>query len=156
MFIDTCQMGGITFEGGFWVSDTNHPQFAAFKELIFNKRYSLKDFIEKTKKSRFVFNTPAVHNCHGWKLGQYLAMNKAIISTPFQNVLLEDLVHGENIHFVEDEQEVKAAIEKLINNEIYQKNLEKGARKYYEKHAAPLAVIKGICQKLKLPSSYDQ
>lgn len=150
MYIDSCLKNGVHFEGGFWVTDTGHPQFKEFKQLTFTRRYPLQEFVEKTQKSLFVFNTPAVHNCHGWKLGQFLAMNKAIISTPFQNVLPVDLEHGKNIHFVKNEHDISAAIEKLVHDEEYRKKLEEGTKKYYEKYASPVAVITGICRKLKI------
>lgn len=150
LFIESCLRSGVNFEGGFWVSDSNHPQFQEFKHLTFNNRYTLPDYIEKTKKSTLVFNTPAVHNCHGWKLGQFLAMNKAIISTPFQNKMPEDLVHGENIHFVKNEQELDAAVDKIISDKDYREKLEKGAKQYYLKYVTPVSVITQICQKLNI------
>lgn len=150
MYIDSCLKNGVHFEGGFWVTDTFHPQFKDFKQLTFTRRYPLQEFIEKTKKSLFVFNTPAVHNCHGWKLGQFLAMNKAIISTPFQNILPTDLVHGESIHFVKDEYGVEVAIEKLLSDDDYRKKLENGAKEYYLKYVNPKSVITQIYHKLNI------
>ena len=150
MFIESCLKYKVDFEGGFWVTDSNHPQFSEFRHLTFTGRYPLRQYIEKTKKSIFVFNTPAVHNCHGWKLGQFLAINKAIISTPFPNSLPEDLVHGENIHFVHNENEMDAAVEKLLHDENYRQKLEEGARNYYLKYVSPVSVITLITQKLKI------
>ncbi|MDP2452521.1 MULTISPECIES: hypothetical protein [unclassified Kaistella] len=150
MYIESCRKQAIDFEGGFWVNDRNHPQFSEFKDLTISKRYLLSDYIAKTKKSLFVFNTPAVHNCHGWKLGQFLAMGKAIISTPFQNALPEDLVHSKNIHFVSDRNEMDVAVEKLLHDENYRKKLEEGAKDYCLKHVTPSAVILKICNKLNI------
>lgn len=150
MFMDSCVNNKVNFEGGFWVPDVNHPQFNEFKHLIFTQRYPLSQYVEKTKESLFVFNTPAVHNCHGWKLGQFLAMNKAIISTPFQNVLPEDLAHGENIHFVSNKTQLDTAICKLLSDIEYRRKLESGAKAYFEKYASPDAVIQHIFQKLEV------
>ena len=153
MFIETCIKNDLDFEGGFLITENNHPQFNEFKNFMFNRRYPLTEFIEKTKKSSLVFNTPAVHNCHGWKFGQFLAMHKAIISTPFQNNLPEDLVHGENIHFISDSSELDEAILKISSDDTYRKNLEAGAQKYYYKYASPITVIDQIFTKLKLIST---
>ena len=150
MFIDTCLKTGVNFNGGFWVTDTEHPQFQEFKQLTFSKRYALKACIVRSKQSMCVFNAPAGHNCHGWKLGQFLAMGKAIISTSFQNALPEDLVHGENIHFVNDASELEAAISELTHNQEYRRKLQMGAKRYYEKHGEPAAVIKKIFKRLNL------
>lgn len=149
-FMESCKNSNVEFEGGFLLSEDSHPQKNEFEHLIFNKRYPLKEFIKKTKKSAIVFNTPAVHNCHGWELGQYLAMGKAVISTPLQNKLPLNFVHGENIHFVNDEIELKKAIDIILNNEEYRIKLEKGASKYYETFASPTSSIKTIVEKLEI------
>lgn len=140
LFIEACKSLDIDFEGGFF-SSKNHPLFEEFKHIIFTKRYSVKDYLTKTKKSQLVFNTPAVHNCHGWKLGEYLAMGKAIISTPLSNELPEDLVHGENIHIISRSDELREAISLLISDNFYRKKLEEGAKSYYDKYGSPQAVI---------------
>lgn len=148
MFVESCLRNNVNFEGGFWANDSSHSQFDEFKEIVFMKRYPLSQYIKKTRNSKLAFNTPAVHNCHGWKLGQYLAMNKAIISTPFQNSLQEDLVHGENIHFVQNEQELDAGFNKILHDDNYRKRLEEGAKEYYLKFVTPISVITQICRKL--------
>jgi glycosyltransferase involved in cell wall biosynthesis len=112
--------------------------------MVFLERYTLKDYIEKTKLSAFVFNTPAVLNCHGWKLGEYLAMGKAIISTPLSNEVPGELKHGKNIHVIANNEEMGTAINLLLRDTTYRKSLEAGARKYYLNYADPAAVIKNI------------
>lgn len=147
IFVETCKSLNLNFEGGFF-SNSYHPHNEEFKEIIFTKRYSYKSYVEKTKKSAFVFNTPAVHFCHGWKLGEYLAMGKAIISTTLSNNLPEDLVPGENIHFISNSKELKDAILKMVSDDSYRKKLENGAKEYYSKFASPKAVIGNlICLK---------
>jgi len=143
-FIELCKQGDkIEFEGGFY-SNTSHPQYEEFNDIIFLKRYSIVEYINKTKKSSFVFNTPAVFNCHGWKLGEFLAMGKAIISTPLSNELPEELTHGKNIHIITNNSELEDAINLLLMNQDYRKHLETGAKNYYEKYASPKSVIQYI------------
>ncbi len=109
-------------------------------------RYSINDYINKIKSSSFVFNTPAVFDCHGWKLGEFLAMGKAIISTPILNELPEKLTHSENIHIITDDSELENAIKTLLNDQNYKRHLEANAKAYYEKHASPKSVIKYILE----------
>jgi glycosyltransferase involved in cell wall biosynthesis len=142
-FVDTCKSMNINFEGGFF-SSPSHPQYEEFKEFIFTERYSIGAYVEKTKKSLLVFNTPAVHECHGWKLGEYLAMGKAIISSPLSNKLPEDMVHGNNIHFISNIVELKESISSLITDDLYRKRLEEGSRNYFKKYASPKAVIENL------------
>jgi len=142
-FIEECNVSKCKFEGGLFASPI-HPQYEEFKNFIFKKRYPIKNYIAKTKLSAFVFNTPAVWECHGWKLGEYLTMGKAIISMPLRNNLPEKLVHGKNIHFISNTDEMKLAIDLLLNDDNYRKILENGAKAYYIKHVDPHAVIRKI------------
>lgn len=145
-FVETCKSMDIDFEGGF-LSSNDHPQYENFKTLTFNERYSTKAYLEKTKKSSFVFNTPAVHDCHGWKLGEYLAMGKAIISTPLSNNLPENMVHGKNIHFISNKNELEDAILFLVSDNSYRKKLETGAKNYYLEYGCPQKVIENLTGK---------
>lgn len=147
-FIELCKENEkIEFEGGFY-SNPSHPQFNDFRDIIFLKRYSIKEYINKTLLSSFVFNTPAVFNCHGWKLGEFLAMGKAIISTPFFNDLPENLIHGKDIHFVNNDSELEEAINLLLVDQEYKKQLEDGAKLYYDKYVSPKSVIQHILKHL--------
>ncbi len=137
-FIEICRTV-CNFEGGFF-SSKDHIQYEEFKDVITSKEDTMSYF-EKTKLSTFVFNTPAVHDCHGWKLGEFLALGKAIISTPLTNEIPGELVHGRDIHFIENEKELKLAINLLINDDEYRNLLEAGAKKYYLKYANPRSVI---------------
>ncbi|MGL2964115.1 glycosyltransferase [Flavobacterium sp. RSB2_4_14] len=128
----------ILFEGGFF-SNPDNPQYNEYKKFVFHKRYSVPDYVKKSKKSCVVFNTPSVHNCHGWKLGEFLAMGKAIISTPLSNDLPTKI---ESIHFVSTVEELGIAIERILNDNEYRMSLEEASRKYYREYSSPASVIK--------------
>jgi len=144
LFIRECKKNpGINFEGGL-VALPSNPQYVHYRDIAVSRRYPYIDYIHKTKQSLFVFNTPAVHACHGWKLGEFLSMGKAIISYPIINDLPAPLIHGQNIHIVKNEDELKSAIQILIEDKDYRNKLENGAIVYYEKYCSPCAVIKMI------------
>ena len=138
-FIRACKsIDSVCFEGGLSVSKRSIVN-SDFKPLVFEGTISIKEYVNRIKQSVLVFNTPAFWDCHGWKLGEYLAMGKAIISTPLSNDLPHPLIHGENIHFVtNDELEIQKAILLIINDEAYRIKLENGARLYWEKYGAPI------------------
>ncbi len=139
-FMETClELEDIRFEGGFVPSMLGNNEF---KHLQVQKSVSQSEYIEKLRKSVVVFNTPAVWNCHGWKLGEYLCMGKAIISTPLSNELPSKLVHGEHIHFVNNKDEMKEAVLKINSDINYRTKLENNARKYYENFVSPESSIK--------------
>jgi glycosyltransferase involved in cell wall biosynthesis len=139
-FMDIClSLPHMEFEGGFLPSllgNENH------KHLQLIHTFSHREYIDKLRKSILAFNTPAVWNCHGWKLSEFLCLGKAIISTPLSNDLPAPMIHGESVHFIKDMSELPDAILLLNENKEYRSRLEKGAREYYEKYVSPAAVIK--------------
>lgn len=141
-FADTCIKSGTNFEGGF-VCKESHPQYSVLKTYLLHNRYTSKQYLTNTKKSSIVFNTPAVFGCHGWKLGEYIAMGKAIVSTKFVNEIYPSLVDGENIVFV-DENEMDTVVRQLLQSPNQINKLENGTRIYWDKYANPKSVIEKI------------
>lgn len=143
IFMNTCKsIPGIHFEGGFY----HNGKFKIednFKELILNNYIPIQTYIDKIKQSTLVFNTPAWQNCNGWKLGEYLALGKAILSTPLLNDLPEPLVHGENVHFISDDpEEIRKAIVFITSHDKYREKISSGAYQYYLKYASPISSLK--------------
>lgn len=140
LFMRTCKKLGLNFEGGFYISQSgNSAATDGYEDLLLHERVELKDYIVKTRQSLFVYNVPSCLNCHGWKLGEFLAMGKAIISAPLYNKLPDD---GSQIMLpVDTEQELKDAIILLTKNTDKRKLLEANASAYYKKFVSPEAVI---------------
>jgi glycosyltransferase involved in cell wall biosynthesis len=147
-FIRACKsIEDIQFEGGL-IPDTSDYE-SKYKDLIVNKLFKYEEYIEKVKSSMVVFNTPAYSLCHGWKLAEFLAMGKAIISTPFANELPAPLIHGENIYFVSGTTEdIVIAINFIKNNTLLRSKLENGAFDYYNKYLKPSMAINNILHHL--------
>ncbi|MDR2148642.1 MAG: hypothetical protein LBE91_19550 [Tannerella sp.] len=150
-YMSACrQIPEINFEGGFFIRKqiwkTIPIPDSIPRELLYYKYLSNKTYTENLKKSLFVFNTPAVHNCHGWKLGEFLSMGKAIISTPLKNELPVPLEHGMHVYFVEKEQDIKESVALLLKDKKLRHNLERNAKMYYDDYASPAKVIERIIQ----------
>jgi len=142
MFVRACREAGVDFEGGMVSQGMERSSEQLFSDCL-SQGVSSKVWVSKTKESAMVFNTPAFWNCHGWKLGEYLAMGKAIISTELSNDLPAPLVHGENIHFVEcSEEAMKDSVVYLANHPDYRMILEKGAKEYWERYGSPIASLR--------------
>lgn len=137
-FIRACQsIENLRFEGGLLGDDTSSKD--VFRDVLATHGVPLAEWIEKTKRSALVFNTPAFWDCHGWKLGEYLAMGKCIISTELSNDLPAPLIHGEHIHYVENSQEAMyEAIRYILSHPDYRHKLEMGAHTYWEKYGTPI------------------
>lgn len=138
-YIRSCRSMSLHFEGGLFTENINGQN--GYSDIVTNQFIHHTDFTEKIKKSMVVFNTPAVWGCHGWKLGEFLAMGKAIISSSFQNEMPGDLKHGKNIHFVENEQELNEAVKKITTDNAYRETLEKGAAAYYREYIEPSVIV---------------
>lgn len=158
-FVRACQKHFARFDGGFRYVDGENvvkqcPKYAGYltelHDVIIHSRISMKAYLERTKRSAIVFDTPSVSFCHGWKLAEYLCMGKAIISTKHFNALPNDgKFNGKEISFiVNSAEEIDAAVKLLRDNPTLKANLKNTARSYFETYLSPTAVIKIILERL--------
>jgi hypothetical protein len=148
-FVDACRsIEGVRFEGGLVPRDSaqgNRGYTAPGFERYISRRYSPRENLEKSKESALALNNPAYRGCHSWRLGEYLAMGKAIVSTPLVREVPAPLLHGTHIHYVDgSEESFRNAILKICGDEAYRRRLEEHARSYYQHHLAPAAVVRRI------------
>ncbi len=144
-FIETCKKLNVDFEGGLFASPS-HPDYEQYKHVAFTKKMDVFTYVEKTKQSAIAFNTPAVHDCHGWKLGEYLAMGKAIISTKLSNYFP---LYGSGqlpLHTILDTDNIEEDLTLLLHDENYREELSTRAQNYYQEHASPKKVIEKIVE----------
>lgn len=145
-FIRACirldKEGIIRFKGGM-VPDTR--EHTCPKDVLLEKEIPYEEYINLTNKSVLVFNTPAYHRCHGWKLPEYFSQGKVILSTPFVNEMPIPVKHGENIYFVEDEeQSIYEGVNEIVSNIGLRKKLEDGSIRYWNKYINPLDCMKSF------------
>lgn len=139
-FIRACRrQRGLRFEGGFAPRRRGNPSELA--GLFAPKRYPLREYLDKLGRSAVVFNNPAVHGCLGWKLGEFLALGKAIVSLPIENVLPAPLEHGIHLHIVDGSPDaLDEAIRRIREDDAYRRGLEQSAREYYDTWLSPEVV----------------
>lgn len=145
-FIEAAQRAqGIRFEGGF-VSRRGVPDDLD-AGLLAPRPYPLDEYLERQARSLCTFNTPAVWDCLGWKLGENLAMGKAVITTPLARCLPSPLVHGVHVHQVDDDvDQMVAAIEAIASDATYRSMLERNARAYWDEWLAPARVARRLLE----------
>lgn len=145
LFMQVCKsIEGVTFEGGF-----SPPQFPGYAESyrthIAAKRYPFPEWLDKIKSSAVVFNTPAVWLSHTFKLAEFLALGKAIISTAISRELPAPLVHGQHVHYVDGSVEsLRDAVTSIIKDRNYRMHLERNALQYYVSYLQPTKVIERL------------
>jgi len=148
MFIQICkELKGVNFEGGF--AARKNGDNLGFDSLVYSKTMPLKIYLNKIKNSALVFSTPAVLFCHGWKLGEFLALGKAIIMTNHYNQLPENLVDNEHVIYANNAHEIKSAIKRLKNDIEFRRKLEFNSRKYFDEYLAPDVVILKLLSRSK-------
>ncbi|NLP59436.1 glycosyltransferase [Lutibacter sp. B1] len=142
-FIKACLTKRINFEGGFAPRTKN--DIKGFEDLTMKSRETMESFMRKTKKSIIAFNTPAVLDCHGWKLAEFLCFGKAIISTDLSRQLPSELVDKKHIILTNGTQEdIEEKIETLITDKKLRSILKENSRKYFEQELSPDKVIEKI------------
>lgn len=156
VFAKACKRLYPSFEGGFFyipLADVERqfPQYREYldeyRDMLTTRRIGMKEYLDKTKKSAIVFNTPSVLGCHGWKMGEYLAMGKAIISTQLNNLMPGDFIDGVHYLGVKDDMDIAKAVGILKNNEALRCRLKENARNYYETYLSPSAVVRRIMER---------
>ncbi|MCK8494897.1 hypothetical protein M0L20_23710 [Spirosoma sp. RP8] len=141
------QQSGLNNEVGF-IYSTKRNLNPLFQSFVTDKWLPKTEYLAKTKQSVLVFNTPAWDLCHGWKLAEYLALGKAIITTPLVNELPFELINGKHVHFVlGSEGEIRQAVEHVLSDTTYRESLEQGARQYYLDYVQPRAVLQRLLTK---------
>ena len=99
-FIRACQrQTGLRFDGGFVPRRRGNP--TELDGLLRPKRYPLQEYVDLLGRSTVAFNNPAVHGCLGPKLGEFLALGKAIVTLPIERRLPAPLKHGVHVHVVD-------------------------------------------------------
>lgn len=148
-FIRACKKTQLNFEGGF--APRSDKLITGFEALTMPTRISMADYISKTKKSMLAFSTPAVLQCHGWKLGEFFALGKVIISTPLTRKLPINVIDGSHLIFTDgSEQDIAKKIQVLSSDAQLRQMLSDNARKYYKEHLSPTAVVEQILANLRL------
>lgn len=154
-YLVACKKCGINLEGGFFYigdkTDFYQQYLSEYRDYLYYQRLSLKEYINKIRRSFVVFNCPAVAGCIGWKLAEYLMLGKAIITMPINHPLPGGgLKHGVHAHFVNSTEDIPEAILEIKNNKKYRTNLQHNARLYYEEFLAPDKVVNRIVNQCRI------
>lgn len=149
-FIVTCKQNkNIRFEGGFAPRSFNDME--DYSDITTKKRIPMKEYIQKMKSSMIAFNTPAVRDCHGWKLAEYLILGKAIISTDLSRLLPTPLIDKYHLVFSDGSiSDLDKKIKEIICDKDYRNKLEKNAKEYFENQLAPSKVIIRMMETLNI------
>lgn len=155
VFFRCCQKVYKKVEGGFFYihSDKVVQAFPKYKDylqeygdMLCDRRMSMKRYLQKTRRSHIVFNTPSVEGCLGWKLAEYLAMGKVIISMPLDHVMPGEFEKGVHYLQIDRVEDMDTAIRTLRSNEKLYRRMSSAASLYFDEFLAPRKVIERIME----------
>ncbi len=143
-FIKSCRANpNVVFEGGF-VPRTNND-IRGYETLTTVGRVDMNVYLDKIKQSVLVFNTPAVKDCHGWKLAEFLCLGKAIISTPLTRILPDALKDRDQLLYTNgDIDDITDQVNELVLNPNLRQQLEANSQTYFEFYLAPQQIIERL------------
>lgn len=133
---------GMKFEGGLVRKDDWRDE--RYRDITITKYDSPHTWVRNSKRSLLGFWTPGDQGALTVKMAEYMALGKAIISTPLRSEQYAVLPrHGMELHVVDGSYEsIRSAIELIRNDKAYRRHLEQHARRYYETHLTPTVSMK--------------
>lgn len=159
-FMRLCQRHMEAFEGGFYYvasAENESKEYSKYLEeyhdIIYRKRLSMSEYDKRNRRSWFVFSTPSVIGCHGWKLGEFLCEGKAIVSTPLNNVMPGHFESGVHYLEVSTPQEMEDAIIRLRDDAELVQQLKRNAYDYFNEWVSPEASVKIVFAKAGIITS---
>ena len=109
-----------------------------------DRQYSIHEYLDHTARSVVALNTPAVHGCFGWKLAEFFALGKAIVSLPLTHPMPGDFEPGVQAVIVVSAGEAVDVVDRLAADATQRRQLELNARRYFDEWLSPLAVAKRL------------
>lgn len=149
-FIRACKrVANVRFEGGF--APRTMGDMDGYEDITLAAAVPMSEYLTKIKESAVVLNTPVIQDCHGWKLGEFMALGKAMVSTKIKNRLPAPLEFGKCAYLVDgSEEEIYNAVKLLTSDNAYRHQMEKEIYNYYLQHVTPEKSVTLVLNKVGL------
>jgi len=132
---------GERFLGGFLQTDFAVEKYGHVL-LADNAAYEKGTYVELLRRYPICIATTGLHGSIGWKMGEYVAFSKAIVSEPLQFEVPGDFKPGENyLEFDEPEQCVNA-VHELLSDAALRDEMMRRNHAYYNCYLRPDAMIR--------------
>ncbi len=116
-------------------------------ELKYTKK---KNYIDLLSGCDIAIADDGLKDTPGWKIGEYIISNKAIITTPI-NIITENFIEG--THYLstkgrENFEILPELIENLLTNDNF-RQFQNANKDWYVKHLEPIAYVENILGKMR-------
>ncbi|MBW4049349.1 MAG: hypothetical protein HIU89_15935 [Proteobacteria bacterium] len=126
---------GESFFGGFAPS-----AFAsmAYPDLVLNnKSYKKRNYIDTLRSSTIGVTTAGLHGSIGWKMAEYVAFSRAIVSEKFDAAIPGNFSETSNYLSFQNADECVNQVRKLVNDDELRRRMMRNNRDYYLKYLCP-------------------
>lgn len=130
--------------GGYCSSgiESNPVALEKYPHLIIPSEQTVRgNYIHAMKQADICIATTGLHKSIGWKMGEYVAASKAIISEPLYYEVPGDFVTGKNYLEFSSVEECLEQVKLLINEPKRIYEMQKENEMYYKKYGNPLKMI---------------
>jgi hypothetical protein len=125
---------GDQFVGGF-VPDAYARQH--YPDCVAPEKLDQNAYMQLVRSSRICIYSRGLRDSPAFKLGEYLAGSRCIVSQRFKTELSAPLEDGRDVLFFDTAEELVEKCRLLLNDTELQQRLSKGARTYYQQHVKP-------------------
>jgi hypothetical protein len=131
---------GRHFKGGFAMEDYSMKHYAdlVLPEISTSFRHS---FLSSIQESSICIATTGLYGSIGWKMAEYLAASKAIVSEPLQYEVPGRFEDGRNYYAFTDTDGLASNIAKLIENTSLRNQMMVDNFLYYRQNVHPASVV---------------
>jgi len=141
-FLDISQRLGFRIDGGLTRTvDDYRTGIDKIDKYVTKKRLSKSDFITNSFRSELCFSTPSINGSCSWRMGEYLAMDKPIVTTPMKVELPEGLNY---LEVSDDPDMFEEQVEQLLRHPDRFRNLSN--RDLFLQKIHPIAQIDYILE----------
>ena len=131
------------FKGGFIPSKIANEKYS---DALSNVPSNPEMYLDVLKSAKIVIYTRGLVNSPAWKMAEYLSQGKVIIAEPLTVELPVPLVHGNQVLFFTNNEELIKNIQLVLSNNSLCDNLSKNARTYFEKNVHPTQNVKRMLE----------
>ncbi len=133
------EMSGIRFIGG--LTDTGPARKLASELLLPHELTARKKYLKTLRACDICIGSMGLHESIGWKTGEYVAAEKAIVNERFHYQVPGDFAVGKNYLEFDSAEKCIAAVRELVESpeKCYEMKLANQA--YYQRYLRPDALI---------------
>lgn len=111
-------------------------------DLISSLPSGRRAYLELVNNASIVISTTGLLKSNGWKLGEYIALGKCIVSEPIHTQLPGSFAVGKNYREFSNEESCVTEIQHLLANPDLITAMEAANSDYYRHYLAPAAMMK--------------